>query len=142
MDATTGKKRLKAIILAGLTVAHTSAFAPTSIAQSAPADQQNPKQPVTSKASDSEHDDPHKVLSSKEWKRVDAAVQRALTWLAARQADDGSFPTLETGQPAVTSLCIMAFLANGNLPGDGGPYGQRLQRALEYALDSQKECGL
>src|SRR5687768_3516756 len=49
---------------------------------------------------------PADVLSSDEWRRVDAAVKRALDWLAAQQTADGSFPTLETGQPGVTSLCM------------------------------------
>jgi hypothetical protein len=87
-------------------------------------------------------DDPRSVLSKGEWKRVDDAIDRALVFLASKQQDDGSFPTLPYGQPGVTSLCTMAFLAHGHLPNDGGPYGEKLQQALEYILDSQKESGL
>src|SRR6476659_1958711 len=50
-----------------------------------------------------------KVLSPGEWRRLDAAVDRALMWLAAQQQPDGSFPTLTQGQPGVTSLCVLAF---------------------------------
>src|SRR5215204_99375 len=72
------------------------------------------------------NNDPRDVLSTDEWNRVDAAVERTLTWLAAQQRPDGSFPTLDTGQPAVTSLCVLAFMAHGHMPGHG-PYGGRLE---------------
>ncbi len=48
---------------------------------------------------------------------------------------------METGQPAVTSLCIMAFIAHGHVPGDG-PYGKTLERATDYVLSCQKQNGL
>ncbi len=86
-------------------------------------------------------DAPANVLSPDEWRRVDVAVERALSWLAAQQQPDGSFPTLATGQPAVTSLCMMAFVAHGHVPGDG-PYGQNLERATDFVLACQKENGL
>src|SRR5689334_6176245 len=54
-------------------------------------------------------DRPANVLSADQWKHVDAAVHRALGWLASQQQPDGSFSTLDSGQPAVTSLCAMAF---------------------------------
>ncbi|HJQ79078.1 MAG TPA: prenyltransferase/squalene oxidase repeat-containing protein [Lacipirellulaceae bacterium] len=81
------------------------------------------------------------VLSPQEWARVDTAVARALAWLAAQQQADGSFPTLDTGQPGVTCLCMLAFMAHGHLPGEG-PYGEQLKRASEYALRCQKPNGL
>jgi hypothetical protein len=84
---------------------------------------------------------PANVLSANEWRRVDAAVKRALEWLAGQQERDGSFPTLELGQPGVTSLCTMAFMAHGHLPGEG-PYGPQLKRAAEYTLQCQKPNGL
>ena len=59
------------------------------------------------------------VLTSQEWERVDESVDRALAWLASQQQRDGSFPTLPHGQPAVTSLCVLAFMAHGHLPGEG-----------------------
>jgi squalene cyclase len=81
------------------------------------------------------------VLTPAEWNRVDAAVQRALKWLAGQQQSDGSFPTLDTGQPGVTSLCMMAFVAHGHVP-QQGPYGERLERAADYVVSCQKENGL
>jgi hypothetical protein len=81
------------------------------------------------------------VLTRDEWRRVDMAVDRALTWLAAQQQADGSFPTLDTGQPAVTSLCVLAFVAHGHNPGEG-PFGERLERAIDFILSCQQENGL
>jgi len=86
-------------------------------------------------------DAPREVLSPAEWRQVDASVDRALAWLASEQQSDGSFPTLEAGQPAVTSLCVMAFIAHGHMPG-AGTYGPNLERATDYVLECQKENGL
>lgn len=84
---------------------------------------------------------PGEVLTDAEWDRVNESVDRALEWLAQQQNPDGSFPTRPTGQPAVTSLCTMAFLAQGHLPGEG-KYGDSLQKALDYIVSCQKRNGL
>jgi hypothetical protein len=84
---------------------------------------------------------PANVLSAEEWQRVDKAVNRALTWLASQQLRDGSFPTLDRGQPGVTCLCTLAFMSHGHLPGSG-QYGKRLELAAEFALNCQKRNGL
>ena len=55
---------------------------------------------------------PANVLTADEWQSVDAAVKRALRWLATQQQADGSFRTIENGQPGVTSLCMMAFISH------------------------------
>jgi hypothetical protein len=81
------------------------------------------------------------VLSVDKWKKVDDAVDRGLAWLASQQRTDGSFPTFESGQPAVTSLAVMAFLSRGHMPGDG-PYGKRLDRAIDFVLVQQQTEGL
>lgn len=81
------------------------------------------------------------VLSDAEWKRVDDSVGRGLEWLASQQQRDGSFPTTAFGQPGVTSLCVMAFMAHGHLPGDG-PYGKQLSNAVGYIASCQKSNGL
>jgi hypothetical protein len=86
-------------------------------------------------------DDPRDALSNDEWSRLDESAARALTWLASRQQPDGSFPTYETGQPGVTSLVVLAFLAQGNSPGNGD-YGHELSRAIEYVISCQKPNGL
>jgi hypothetical protein len=81
------------------------------------------------------------VLSAAEWRRVDAAAAKALAWLASQQRDDGSFATLEIGQPGVTSLCVLAFMSHGEMPGKG-KHGARLERAADFIVGCQKQNGL
>src|SRR6185503_2734576 len=66
--------------------------------------------------------DPRKVLTEEQWRQVNRSVEQALAWLSTQQEDDGSFPTLSSGQPAVTSLVVLAYLSYGHLP-DKGKYG-------------------
>ncbi len=84
---------------------------------------------------------PEEVLTETQWQEVDTAVEKGLKWLASQQQPDGSFPTMPHCQPGVTSLCVMAFLSHGHLPGEGD-YGQHLDRAIEYILAHQKRSGL
>ena len=65
------------------------------------------------------------VLSTEQWRKLDRAIDRGLAFIASQQRPDGSFPTSAEGQPGVTSLCVMAFLARGHQPGKG-PYGRGL----------------
>src|SRR5882672_202619 len=82
-----------------------------------------------------------KVLTADEWRRLDVAIDRALDWLVTQQRPDGSFPTIERGQPGVTSLCVLAFMAHGHTAGEG-KYGQQLDRAADYITACQKQNGL
>src|SRR3954471_20214605 len=86
------------------------------------------KQPADKRAAD---DPQSKVLSPDEWRRLDAAIAHSLEWLITRQRPDGSFPTMERGQPGVTSLCVLAFMAHGHSAGEG-KYGQQLDRAADF----------
>ena len=43
--------------------------------------------------------------------------------------------------PAVTSLCVMAFLSAGHVPGEG-PYGDTVWNGVRFVLDSQRSNGL
>ena len=81
------------------------------------------------------------ALPPEKWQQVEKSVDRGLTWIASQQAADGSFPTLPQGQPAVTSFCIMAFLSRGHQPGVG-PYGERINRAIDFVLSCQLTNGL
>jgi hypothetical protein len=82
------------------------------------------------------------ALPPEKWSQLQNSVDRALAWIATQQSADGSFPTsVDTGQPAVTSLCVMAFLSRGHQPGLG-PYGSRLDRAIDFVLSCQREDGL
>ena len=81
------------------------------------------------------------VLTQERWQQVDAAVKRGLEWLASQQGEDGSYETIERAQPAVTSLCLMAFLAQGESLVDGKDQ-QALAKAIEFISDQQKPNGL
>jgi prenyltransferase beta subunit len=81
------------------------------------------------------------VLTPGRWAAVENSVDRALGWIAGQQAEDGSFPAMPAAQPAVTSLCVLAFLARGHQPGLG-PYGARMERAIDFVLSCQREDGL
>jgi hypothetical protein len=86
----------------------------------------------------------HAALSEDKWQQVDGAVDRGLAWIASQQTAGGRFGDYETPdstQPAVTSLCIMAFLSRGHLPGYG-PYGDALNRAVDFVISCQMEDGL
>ncbi len=81
------------------------------------------------------------ALAPEDWQKVEIGVDRGLAWLAAQQAEDGSFPGIEVAQPATTSLAVMAFLSRGHLPGRGN-YGQKLDRAIDYVLATQRSRGV
>ncbi len=86
-------------------------------------------------------DTPGNVLSPEEWRRLDSAVDRGLAFLASQQQADGSFPSVGHAQPAVTSLCLLAFMSHGHNPGEG-EYGNRLDRAKNFIASCQKRNGL
>jgi hypothetical protein len=75
------------------------------------------------------------------WQEVEKSVDRALSWMASQQAANGSFQTLPSGQPGITSLATMAFLSRGHQPGLG-PYGERLNRAIDFVISCQMSNGL
>lgn len=81
------------------------------------------------------------VLNEEQWKQLDASVDSGLAWLATKQRADGSFESIDLGQPAVTSFCLMAFLAQGESPSDG-KYQERLTKAIDFIADQQKPNGL
>jgi len=107
------------------------------LAEPPPATQSPPDSPQPAVAASS---DLSSAFPPAEWVRLEQSVDRGLHWLASQQADDGSFPTNPVGQPAVTSLAVMAFLSRGHLPGQGR-YGQLLDRAIDNVLDTQSRRG-
>ena len=84
---------------------------------------------------------PSEVLTPAQRKDVNRSIDRALQWMASQQRSDGSFPTLRQGQPGVTGLCTLAFLAQGHLPNEG-KYGKVLADALDYIAACQRQNGL
>ena len=81
------------------------------------------------------------LLSREQWKQLERSVDKALSYLATRQEGNGSFATLEIGQPGITSLCVLAYLSRGHVPREG-EYGRLLDRAIQYVLRSQQSDGL
>ena len=86
-------------------------------------------------------DPPAEVLTAAQQRRLDSSLGRALRWIVSQQHADGSFSAPTTGQPAIASFAVLAFLSAGYLPGDG-PYGDQIDRAIDYVLSCQKRDGL
>jgi len=80
-------------------------------------------------------------IPSQVLQKADESVERALAWLAREQLSSGKFPGRDQGQPAITSLCLLGFLANGYLPGEG-PYGNTIDRGIRFVLSCQRPDGL
>ncbi len=73
--------------------------------------------------------------------QADEAVDAGLEYLAAHQLADGSFDGGAKDNTAIASLCLMAFLAKGYTPGTG-PYGDVINKGIDYVLGSQRDNGL
>lgn len=74
---------------------------------------------------------------------LEAAIEKGLAYLAKQQNEDGSFSAerFGGGHIGVTSICCLAFMANGQLPGRG-EYGYVVEKGLEYVLAHAQESGL
>lgn len=68
----------------------------------------------------------------------EAALERGLQWLAKNQGPDGNWESNDLG---LVSMGALAFLSAGHLPGRG-PYGENVERALDYVLRNAKPSGL
>ncbi|MEX0715116.1 MAG: prenyltransferase/squalene oxidase repeat-containing protein [Planctomycetaceae bacterium] len=74
--------------------------------------------------------------------QVDAAIVRALEYLADRQRPSGAWTLQNEGEAtSATSLAVMAFLAAGHVPGEG-PYGDRISRGIDWVVAQQQPNGL
>lgn len=74
--------------------------------------------------------------------QIDAAIRRALSWLATEQQPSGAWTTNDFGEStAATALAIMAFLAGGHVP-EEGPYGHHITRGVGWLLGQQQPNGL
>lgn len=72
--------------------------------------------------------------------QLDAAVDKALKYLATQQDPKGFFRSKIGDNTGVTSLCLMAFMARGHSPGCG-PYGELLNKGVAYVADTIREDG-
>ncbi|NMA43651.1 MAG: hypothetical protein GX946_09760 [Oligosphaeraceae bacterium] len=62
---------------------------------------------------------------------TERAVVKALEWLKSTQNADGSWAP--GSQPAMTGLCLLAYLAHGETP-TSEEYGATVQRAMQYLV--------
>jgi prenyltransferase beta subunit len=76
-------------------------------------------------------------------KKLEEAVNQALVFLKNTQRDDGSWSAGQAGasNPAITGLCVMAFLSAGHVPGEG-PYATTIEKGIRAVLKSQQANGL
>jgi hypothetical protein len=76
---------------------------------------------------------------------LDQAVDKALAFLQGSQNQDGSWSAGPRGfgqaNPAVTGLCVMAFLSAGHVPGEGR-YGDTVDKGVRWVLKAQQDNGL
>lgn len=85
-------------------------------------------------------DRPNQVTGEELTPEATKAIENGLKWLAARQQRDGSLGGASS-PTAVTALSGVAMMASGSLPGRG-PYGENVQRAVQYILNSSQRSGL
>jgi len=77
-----------------------------------------------------------------EWhKRVEPAIDSALSYLQRQQNPDGSFPHNYGDSTGIPALAGMAILSRGHLPTEG-PYADTLNRSIDFILANQKKDGL
>lgn len=85
---------------------------------------------------------------------IQRSVDRGLEWLASRQNENGSWSCVvgyklnegyesdverkQSEHVCVTALAGMAFLAHGDVPGQGR-YGQVIEKALDYVLSCVRD---
>lgn len=72
----------------------------------------------------------------------DAAIEKAVAWIAKTQNRDGSW-VATGGEPyncAMTGMAGLALLAHGDTPGRG-KYGENVMRAVRYLLKQQGKNG-
>lgn len=97
------------------------------------------------------------VPASRKKDAADEAISRGLEYLRTSQSKNGSWghpganawggggrppamPAASTGDPAITSLAVMAFLSAGHVPGEGH-YGAVVERGIDWVLSQQQADG-
>jgi len=91
-----------------------------------------------------EQNTPRRTSIAEELKRtpVDEAIENALAFMASQQREDGSWTSGYGGPNAgVSSLALLAFMANGNTP-DRGRYSDVVAKGLDYILKLPDRGGI
>jgi hypothetical protein len=124
-------------LVACLSLGGASTFQPDAAAPGAPAGDALPEARPDGGSSAE-----NKPLEGEITAELDAAIEKGLAYLVKEQNEDGSFGSGRFGKNiAVTALACIALLGDGNLPGRG-PYGQNVEKGLEFVLKSSTETGL
>ena len=71
-----------------------------------------------------------------EMKRVEAAVDKALLYLASHQDPDGSWPSGIGKNNGINAISLLAFLGRGHVPGRG-PFKHTVDRAVDFIVATQ-----
>lgn len=72
---------------------------------------------------------------------IEAAVEKALRYLATNQSEDGTYTDSYGRSVGIVSLVGMSYLSAGYTPGFGD-YSENIDRCLDYVLESQRSNGL
>ncbi|PCJ61274.1 MAG: hypothetical protein COA79_06755 [Planctomycetota bacterium] len=74
--------------------------------------------------------------------KIGKAIDKSLAYLSSTQLSDGSWTDSKYGKNVgVVSLCLMAFMSKGNLPGEG-KYGHVVAKGLDWLIKQAKPSGL
>lgn len=74
--------------------------------------------------------------------KTEAAVKKALKYLADTQNPDGSWgDSRYSSDVGIVGLCSLSFMSAGHQP-DRGPYGTVLRRATDYLVKNSQRTGL
>ena len=66
---------------------------------------------------------------------TEAAVLKALRWLKKTQKSSGTWDN-GVNQVSIAGLAILTYLAHGETPSDSKEFGETVQRAMQYLVDS------
>ena len=98
--------------------------------------------PTTESGSDAETGAQNNPAEDEMTEQLHTAVEAGFGYLQGQQNSDGSFGRNRYGKHVgITALCAIAYMADGNMPGRG-PYGEQVEKALEFVLDHASDSGL
>ena len=139
-----------AVLIAACGVARAQTSQPAEAPPTAPAPTSPPPAPAPAPAPGEEdvidarpaNSAENNPLANEMNEAVHEAVAKGFEYLRSQQNSDGSFGRGRFGKHVgITSLCAIALMADGNLPGRGA-YGEEVQKALDFVLANSAETGL
>jgi hypothetical protein len=131
-----------AILLFVLTAFAATAATSSPAAPAAPAAMQDPPPGGAAGAGGEDLGAQNNPLQDEMNEELYDSVQRGFVYLKSQQNSDGSFGRGRYGRHVgITALCGLAFMSDGHLPGRG-PYGEQVEKALEFVIANVTETGL